>query len=195
MMRFGTKNLSESNIRNINKSLLTEGEVDLMKLPQVAAATKFFKAAWDKRVQKPSYILGQYYLKSDRETNFETAYRYMGSVVGFKLARFGTLVLPVPDLYMGGRWQFEGTGANGPIGFSQLMWDTSAITIEPNIKPADAAAWINEVFNQMPLKDIQALYNASPGKPKYDTYIAQLKTATTPIKPLLTGNAKAFFGV
>ena len=43
MLRFGVKNLSESDVKKIEESLLTEGEIDLMSMPEVKDATAHFK--------------------------------------------------------------------------------------------------------------------------------------------------------
>jgi hypothetical protein len=190
MRRFNTKNLKES-------TLLTEATIDLKTMPQVAAATKFFTDAWKKQVPAPNYILGQYFLKTDPTKNFDTAVRYIGVVLGFKLVRIGQFALPIlpsGTSGQGGSFRFEG-GATGAVVFDELVWYTDAIKVDPNAAPKEMADMINYNFNQLQLKDIQTIYAASKGKPQYDTYIAQFKASTSPVKALLTGNAKAFFGV
>ena len=207
MLRFGVKNLSESDVKRIEESLLTEGEIDLKTMPQVAAATKFFKDAWIKNVPKPNYVLGEYYLQTSQARQPQD-YRYMGKVVGFKFANYNGVIIPIPDLSMGGVWTFEGEVAafeNGKaFTFSRLTWNTDRIEIYPRIKPAAAADSLNAAFNEIPLRDLQTMYNAAKLKSKFDTNIAYFKSAatTTPvgmmasqIKPLLKGNAKAFYGV
>jgi hypothetical protein len=52
---------------------------------------------------------------------------------------------------------------------------------------------INAAFNQIPLKDIQAMYAAT--KNKYNAQIVAFKASKAPVLALLTGNAKAFYGV
>jgi hypothetical protein len=203
MLRFGVKNLSESDIKKIEESLLTEGEIDLKTMPQVAAATKFFKDAWIKNVPKPNYVLGEYYLKS-YDARKPGDYRYAGKVIGFKFANYNGVIIPVPDTTIGGYWAFEGDVTTGDkFQFSTLNWDTRRLEIDPRIKPAAAAASINDFFSEIPLRDLQTMYNAAKLKSKFDTNIAYFKSAASPtqdamaiqIKPLLKGNAKAFFGV
>jgi hypothetical protein len=209
MLRFGVKNLQESDIKRIEESLLTEAEIDLKSMPEVKAAAAYFKKAWTSRIPKPNYVLGQYYLKSTQAANFDRDYRYMGIVVGFKSANFRGVILPVPDLTMGGSWTFEGEVAsfeNGkPFTFSRLTWDTAPIEIDPKISEKGAADSINEMFNQIPLRDLQTMYNVSKWKPNFDKQIATFKNAvvanstTIPfakrIAPLLSAPAKAFYGV
>jgi hypothetical protein len=209
MLRFGVKNLQESDIKRIEESLLTEAEIDLKSMPEVKAAAAYFKKAWTSRISKPNYVLGQYYLKSTQAANFERDYRYMGIVVGFKSANFRGVILPVPDLTMGGSWTFEGEVAsfeNGiPFTFSRLTWDTAPLQIDPKISEQGAAAGINEMFNQIPLRDLQTMYNVSKSKPNFDKQIATFKNAAVAnstaipfakrLAPLLSGSAKAFYGV
>ena len=209
MLRFGVKNLSESDVKKIEESLLTEGEIDLMSMPEVKDATAHFKKSWINRILKPNYVLGQYYLKTTKAANFERDYRYMGITIGFKSANYRGVIVPIPDTTMGGVWSFEGEVAafeNGKsFTFSKLTWDTYPIQIDPRISAKGAADGINEVFNQIPLRDLQTMYNASKGKPSFDKQIATFKNAAMTksstisfaqqVAPLLSGTAKAFYGV
>jgi hypothetical protein len=210
MLRFGVKNLKESDVKRIEESLLTEAEIDLKSMPEVKAAAAYFKKAWISRIPKPNYVLGEYYLQSTQAAaNFERDYRYAGRVVGFKSANFGGVIIPIPDLTGVGRWVFEGEVAafeNGrPFTFSTLYWNTAPVQVEAAISDKDAAAAINEMFNKIPLRDLQTMYNVSKLKPIFDKQIATFKNAavakSTAIRfakrlaPLLSGSAKAFYGV
>ena len=200
MMRFGTKNLSELN-RHVVKQLLTEAApIDLLTLPGVPAATKYMSTSWDKNVSLPAYLLAPYYLKSTSPKTDNT-YRYTGMVIGFGLVTYsltagGTLVVPTlsdADAGLCGNWEFEGSTGK----FTTLNWSPSIQAPgATKVSPAGIAAAINQNYNQISIESIQAMHNANTAKKaKYDTYITAFKTSNSPVKALLTGNAKTFFGV
>jgi hypothetical protein len=200
MMRFGTKNLSELN-RNVVKQLLMEAApIDLLTLPGVPAATKYMATSWNKNVSLPAYLLAPYYLKSTSPKTDNT-YRYTGMVIGFGLVTYsltagGTLVVPTlsdaPSGF-GGNWEFEGKTGK----FTTLNWNPSIQAPgATKMSPAEIAAAINQNYNQISIESIQAMHTANTAKKaKYDTYITAFKTSNSPVKALLTGNAKTFFGV
>lgn len=200
MMRFGTKNLSELN-RHVVKQLLTEAApIDLLTLPGVPAATKYMSTSWNKNVSLPAYLLAPYYLKSTSPKTDNT-YRYTGMVIGFGLVTYsltagGTLVVPTlsdADAGFGGNWEFEGSTGK----FTTLNWSPSIQAPgATKMSPAEIAAAINQNYNQISIESIQAMHTANTAKKaKYDTYITAFKTSNSPVKALLTGNAKTFFGV
>jgi hypothetical protein len=61
--------------------------------------------------------------------------------------------------------------------------------------PADIAAAINQACALYTLPALQAMLAADPKKAAYDTAITAFKASASAIKPLLTGNAKAFYGI
>ena len=179
-----------------SRQYLTEARVELMGMPQVKAAAKFFKDAYDKEVPTPSYILGQYLLKTNPGTDFNNGSNYEGNVLGFGLARFGTMSIPIlPLAEEGGYFVFENSSNPAyPLGFKDLYWDNEPFGYIPK-DSASMATRINNAFNRLQLKDIQTMYDATVNKRDYDTAIAQFKASNSPLKGLLTGNAKSFYGV
>ena len=179
-----------------SRQYLMEDRVELMGMPQVKAAAKFFKDAYDKEVPTPSYILGQYLLKTNPGTDFNKGSNYEGNVLGFGLARFGTMSIPIlPLAEEGGYFVFDSSSnPSYPPRFKDLWWDNEPFAYMPK-DSAGMATRINNAFNRLQLKDIQTIYNATKGKENYDAAIAQFKASNSPLKALLTGNAKAFYGV
>jgi len=219
MLRFGTKNLSESSTRKlvfesimqtinehglqsaVRRGLLMEAApIDLLTLPGVPAATKYMATSWNKNVSLPAYLLAPYYLKSSKPKTDNT-YRYTGMVIGFGLVTYlltagGTLVVPTlsdADAGFGGDWEFEGSTGK----FTTLNWNPSIqATGATKMSPAQIADAINRNYNQLPIETIQTMHTANTAKKaKYDTYITAFKNSSSPVKALLTGNAKTFFGV
>jgi hypothetical protein len=196
------KNILQENMRSFGtKNLLTEqgAAIELIGMPQVKAATQFFKAAYDKQVPAPNYILGQYYLKTNpTDFNADVRKNYFGKVLGFGLVRFGTMTIPLLTNGAqdeGGSFQFNPDQVT-PQGYD-LAWKELRFYSEPfGPVPKDSAGMANKInaaFNQIPLKDIQAMYAAT--KNKYNAQIVAFKASKAPVLALLTGNAKAFYGV
>ena len=194
MLRFGVKNLSESDVKKINESaLLTEAVIDLTKDPAAPAASKFFAASWAKNVPQPNYQMGQYYLKTTAPKTEESQI-YRGKVLAFKSSTYGTVnlpTLPMVDSGFGGDYDWDSVSKR----FLSLTYAINEPTAMAPLKANQYGDDINIRFNQIPLANLQAMYAASPKKATYDTFIAAFKTSKSPIIPFLKGNAKAFFGV
>lgn len=192
MLRFGSKNLSESEKQNLQS--LTEAEIDLLTTPGIDKANKYFQTAYKNQVPNPAYVLGQYYLKSDKTVDYEKDMSISGPVYGFLLYTYGTTSLPVVSdggAGEGGRFTFF-TRDNK---ITSINWDTVRLGVDPRATAQAIANNINIRFNAIPLKDLQTMYNAHPKKANFDQIIATFKASTAPWKTMLTGNAKTFYGV
>ena len=213
MLRFGTKNLSESTKKKlvfesimqtinehglqnaVRRSLLTEAVVELMTHPAAKATLKTLKAQFKQGIKLPIGIaMGQYYLvvQSNELTSAgQIARGKVGSFHGKSIGGVGNL--PVPTNFKaneGGVLEF-GNDVAGV--WTLLNFETSGFPLPA--KAADVAANLNEACNQYPLTVLTAMLAAHPMKAKFDAVIAAFKTSKSAIKPLLTGNAKAFYGV
>jgi hypothetical protein len=216
MLRFGTKNLSESmkkslvvesimqtinehGLQNdVRRRLLTEAVTELMTDPGAAAALKSLKAQITKGTALPGVVMGQYYLKV--ESNSATKVQIVsgvicrgkvGSLIGRSIAGVG--LLPVPtDMAngLGGILEFSPEPAGQ---FTILNYDDTRLPLPA--KTADIAAGINAAFNQYPIASLQAMLAAHAKKATFDTAMVAFKASASAIKPLLTGNAKIFYGV
>ena len=187
MLRFGVKNLSE-----LSKHRLMEAIVELIADANAANALKSLKAQIVKGIKLPSVRMGQYYLKVQSNELTDNGQIARGKVVGLHGKVIGGVgTLPVPSnftLNEGGTLEF---GINGP--WSILNFDTTQLAL-PSGLPQIAAA-INTACNQCPVAELTAMLASHPKKAVFETGIAAFKASNSAIKPLLTGNAKAFYGV
>ena len=217
MLRFGTKNLSESAQKEsivksiiqtikehgltnaVRRSLLTEAVVELMADAGAAAALKNLKAQIAKGTKLPGVVMGQYYLKvtSNAETTDQlgTGVMVRGKVGGLHGKGIGGVgTIPVPSYFTntsgaeGGTLEFPIAGAWTILNFDNSQSPLPATTTEQ-------AAIINAACALYPLVSLNAMLAAHPKKAAYDTAMAAFKASKSAIKPLLTGNAKAFYGI
>jgi len=223
MLRFGTKNLSESTKTKlvfesimqtikehglqhaVRRSLLTEAPIDLLttKAKDVAAANKFFNASFAKKIYSPTYLMSanEYCLKTTQPYNPDNIKSgnatASGPVLSFIIRKFKTkngyadFHLPIlPDDVENGLWTYNAMngGKITEIRFDPLM----PYPVEGNEK--QLAEYINYSFSQLDLATIEKMYTAKTSikGPGYMT-LANTKPLWTKVKPLLTGNAKAFF--
>lgn len=204
MLRFGVKNLSES-----DKHRLMEAPIDLLKTQakEVAAATKFFKTSFAKQVYSPTYIFTnkQYCLTTTKPYNPEYLSgrdNARGLVLSFIIRQFeygnGRLFLPILNTDADGLGQWSYSSAAGGE-FTLLTFDQPNIAANPvKGKYSVLADYINYSFNQslVDLATIEAMYVATSAitKGPGNMINANKNTMwTEKIKPLLTGTAKAFF--
>lgn len=197
LLRFGVKNLSEAEKKKIEESLLTEGIIDLSKTPGIDKVNKYFEGAMAKRVPRPAAFLGEYYLLADPvDYTNKVDLRLEGPVIGFKIYSIPGLEtqLPLlPDFVAGEGGQFDWSSSYKT--FNSITWDTSGLPFDPKTKTDVIVDGINRRMNSLPLQTLQQIYAISARKPKGDQLIAAFKASNSPIKTMLTGNAKAFFGV
>ena len=222
MLRFGTKNLSESSTRKlvfesimqtinehglhnaVRRSLLTEQTaVDLLVTQQkeVSAASKSFSAQLAKKIYSPSYLFTnkQYYLVTTKPYN-STDLNFYGSVVGFQnhivaqKTGGGGINLPLICNYSAG---YGGSWNHNGLKFTSMSWDSTNQGIVGNATAV--ASTINSQMNALPIATIQAMYASNPNKARYDKSIAEFKANTgtfaTALKAALSGNAKTLLGI
>ena len=208
MMRFGTKNLSESAqkelivksiMETINqhglhgavKQRLIESVIDLMKTPAAANALKAIQSQYAKGTEAPTAVMGPYYLKTRKDLSNVTILRgQVGGINGFVA---GDILLPIPStLSLGEGGDFELGPGQGGI-WTKLNYDTAMLPMPKT--EAGIADSVNKAFNEYPLASLQAMLAVHPKKAAFQTAMATFKASTSTLKPLLTGNAKAFFGV
>jgi hypothetical protein len=216
MLRFGTKNLSDSaqkelivksimqtiNEHGLNNAvyrrLLTEQleTVDLIADPLAAAAIKSLKLQYKQGTKLPTAVMGHYYLKSMDEitstpdSTIPVVRGRVGRLIGKGIGGVGTIPVPANfTLGEGGPMEFQPGGK-----FLILQFDPASKLPLAGVA-ADAAAAINQACALYTLPALQSMLAADPKKPAYDTAIAAFKVSKSAIKALLTGNAKAFYGV
>ena len=214
MLRFGTKNLSESTQKElivksimqtinehglqsaVRRSLLTEATVELMTDAGAAAALKNLKAQIAKGTKLPGVVMGQYYLKvqtnSGTTDQLGTDVKAAGKVGGLHGKVIGGVgQLPVPSNFLqneGGLLEFPLNGT-----WSILNYENLGLALPE--AAATVAEHLNTACNQYPLQSLRDMLAAHPKKAVFDTTIAAFKVSKSAIKPLLTGNAKAFYGI
>lgn len=187
MLRFGTKNLSES-----FKQRLTEAVVDLMKDPAAPGTLKALQSQYAKGNMAPAAVMGAYYLIARKDLSNATILRgKVGGLNGKGIGGVGTIPVPASTLN-GEGGEFELGPTQGGL-WTKLTYDNAQLSM-----PADAkgiANELNKVCNEYPIAVLQSMLNAHPKKVAYQQAIAAFKASASAIKPLLTGNAKAFYGV
>lgn len=195
MLRFGVKNLNESDVKKIEEALLKEA-IDLTKDPNLTKAFASIKAQTAKGIKQPMALMGFYLIMFNQPQDFQKAVQVTGKVLAFQAMPWKNIGnLPcLPDYTVG-------FGGN----FSWKLTDPTPYSIEMdytlpqfgNITAADVAKTINQTMGPIPVATLQAMYNAHPNKAKYDAAIAAFKANATGKQVLagLTGNAKAFYGV
>jgi hypothetical protein len=201
MIRFGVKNLSESDITKIEESLLTEQTVDLSKEPGLVNAFKSLRAQNAKGIKRPQAMLGRYLLTFTKDVDFESAVQVQGNVVGFQtytLPFVGRLPV-IPDFPQGwgGYFQWK-TTETIPYSIQNNFQSPSLRDYSQNITTVDVAKNISDPMNLIPIQTLKAMYAASTAaKAQFDQLIAEFKTNpnAAKVRSALTGNAKAFYGV
>ena len=196
MLRFGVKNLSESNIKKINEALLTEA-IDLSndkRLPKVAMA---LKTQVEKGNKFPSAVMGQFLFKvhPDQPVNWDSATAAYGSVIAFQqyfFPGFGTAVgLPLYPVGYGGNFYMRLP--------SYELWSANYEAQETNVRgntyDTNQVAEFMNLVNRIPIDQIQAIWNANPNKANFaktmSAFVASDKGRQ--VMALVTGNAKTFY--
>jgi hypothetical protein len=195
MLRFGVKNLKESDVKKIEEALLIEA-IDLTKDPNLTKAFASIKAQTKKGIKQPMALMGFYLIMFNQPQDFQNAVQVNGKVLAFQAmpwTKIGNLpCLPDYTVGFGGNFSWK---LDEPTPYSIEMDYT--IPQFGNITAADVAKTINQTLSPIPVATLQAMYNAHPNKAKYDAAIAAFKANATGKQVLagLTGNAKAFYGV
>jgi len=203
MLRFRSKNIAAQEAAAIRKLIeQVTTEIDIKKtMPKGSAAlSAVFKQNHDNNVAQVTGIIGPYYLVSNRMSENG----YIGGVFGFGSVnvggsqRTGVMTLPIPSGTGRFVWHRQLPGTNGP-GFGEIDFvkPTAKSMTDSNATPASVAEIINELYNEIPLRDLQTIYNNDKNKASYDKMIANFKTRdlerNAKIVPLLKGNAEKFF--
>ena len=202
MIRFGVKNLTES-----DKHRLTEAPIDLLKT-HAKEVTKFFNASFAKQVYSPTYLFTnkQYYLTTTKK--YDPVYHSgtdnaRGLVLSFIIRKYktdkgwGELYLPVLNTGTDGLGEWSYSSAAGGK-FTLLTFDQPNIASNPVEGRYSALAdHINYSFNQISdLATIEDMYTATSAITRGPGFMINANKNTMwtqKVKPLLTGNAKAFF--
>ena len=197
MIRFGVKNLQESDIKRIEESLLTEAAVDLSKDPRLTKTFQAINAQIEKGIKMPRALMGQYLIMFDKPQNFDPAVQVSGKVLAFQAMPYpGVGNLPsLPDYTsgFGGNFSWRLTD---PVPY-RIENDLTIPSFDKSIQPAAIANTINQTMAPIDIKTLQAMYAAHPNKAKYDAAIAAFKANpnSSQVLAALTGNAKAFYAV
>ena len=197
MLRFGVKNLSESNIKNINEALLTEAEiVNLKGDPRLPKIAKSLADQKNGGIKLPAAAMGPYIfiLPKGVSTPYVQGGWSMGKVLKFYAYGFS----PVGNVVTLQDW---------PAGFGgSFTLDTTArtfgetINFDPqgsgveNSSPQSVAGYLNRL-NQIPLDVVNAAWAAEPNKANFIKTMSAFNAspAGRPSMDMLTGNAKAFY--
>ena len=200
MLRFGVKNLQESDIKKIKKSSLNEGFSGTFEqcFPDYKAANAVFKKAYAAGEPKPFYA-GKYHYFYTIKKLPDTAYsQYEIGIIGLGLRRFKDIIIPdvcsVPNSeYVTAYWgEINGLGSNSSwpeLIQNLLKWRYDNSTI------GDMAG-INSRFNSITPERIQLML---PQYPKLVATLASMKTNTNWVNRQkfyegLSPKAKMFYG-
>jgi hypothetical protein len=222
MLRFGTKNLSESAQKElivksimqtinehglqsaVRRSLLTEQtDVDLMTHTGAKVALKSLKALLAAGTKLPcSVVMGPYSLvvQSNALTDGGQVVA-RGVVGGLHSQKIDGCLVPIPSnlgLSEGGKLEFINAPADAPknafvnTGFTILNFVHNRLPAAGT--SAEIAAAINKAFMYYTFADVHAMLAAHEKNAVFVAGIAAFKASTTSkIKPLLTGGAKSFY--
>ena len=218
MIRFGTKNLSESAQKElivksimqtinehglqsaVRRSLLTEQtDVDLMTHTGAKVALKSLKALLAAGTKLPcSVVMGPYSLVVQYNELTDSGQVARGVVGGLHSQKIDGCLLPVPSnlgLSEGGKLEFPNPSADAPknafvnTGFTILNFVHNRLPAAGT--SAEIAAAINKAFMYYTFADVHAMLAAHEKNAVFVAGIAAFKASTTSkIKPLLTGGAK-----
>ena len=221
MIRFGTKNLSESAQKElivksimqtinehglqsaVRRSLLTEQtEVDLMTHTGAKVALKSLKALLAAGTNLPcSVVMGPYSLVVQYNELTDSGQVARGVVGGLHSQKIDGCLLPVPSnlgLSEGGKLEFPVPLADAPknafvnTGFTILNFVYNRLPAAGT--SAEIAAAINKSFMYYTFADVHAMLAAHTNNANFFAGIAAFKASTTSkIKTLLTGGAKSFY--
>lgn len=185
MIRFGTKNVSEADI----KKRLTESTLKELD-PLWTNASKFFAAEWVKQANAPQFATANllYVARPAKDNNMETSGKYLIGINKAIVSSFGPISFIWPT-FMG---FVDYTSANGLTDTGDLVLSYSAENLrEKDLKTA--AASINSFWSEI-LPDV-AKTHLDGRKAKLATSIASIKSSPNfaELAPLLTGTAKSVY--
>jgi hypothetical protein len=185
MLRFGVKNLKESDVKRIEKAVLTEAVInkDLYADPKWKKAIDAVSEKQPQGSMTP-YNVGQYIFVPNDPMG-------AGLITTFTTGYYG---LPMLNPLTYGKYK--------DLEFALI--DIVQAANDINVKAPDVTSYakqLNDAFNKLPLAVLQAAYAANPGKATYDKMIGAFKTTVAQTQPgtrsaqqtlaaSLTGNAK-----
>lgn len=195
MLRFGVKNLTESNIKNINKSLLTEA-INLKGDPRLPKVAKPLADQWNKGVTLPAAVMGQYIFVMPRTGGTPSFGSWNSGIVlqfwGYNFSPVGAaVVLQDWNATFGGRFTID-TKANT---FGEVVEADPANPMTPNTSSPQSVAERMNMLNQIPLNVLNAAFAADPGKDKLIKLMSTFAASPTgkQTMAMVQGNAKAFY--
>ena len=184
MLRFGTKNISEADV----KKRLTESTLEQLD-PSWVNAQKYFASAWSKNMTAPQFATANLiYVGQPKDGNDPSR----GSVLKYEIqlykiiARFNFLV---PGFFGYASYD-NATGMQAPANLELMRNNDSGIS---DLKSTSAE--INRLWNSI-LPDVATTnLNSRKSDPKIATWIKTIKASPTftQLEPLLTGTAKIVY--
>jgi hypothetical protein len=194
MLRFGPKNLSESDRRRL-QNLLTEGTFSSTD-PNYKQAEKYFAGEWAKQTSSPQFATAAFMYKADPVTDWQTRNSYTINL--YKVFNAVSLIQPffTPIWVSGISWENETLAQ--PPGFTRWLSTTiespSANTRLDAYKTVkDIASTINTDWNEF-LPEIATTY-ITANKSKMTDSISKIKATKSfaELGPMLTGTAKTVY--
>jgi hypothetical protein len=186
MLRFGSKNLSESDRKKL-QTLLIESTIDKAD-PAYKNVLKFFNAEFDKRTNAPKTTTATFMYVATSQTDMSAANGYDIIVSQANIFDFGVIKFPVPVSFgsLVFRWNSNGSTFEG-----DLVQQYKLSNFEST--PDAGAQQINSFWSDVPA-DI-AKTHMELRKTTLSTSYAEIKASTnfTYIGTKLTGTAKAIY--
>ena len=182
MIRFGTKNISENDLKNI----LTESTLKDLD-PLMANAQKYFAASWSKRVVGPQFSTANLIYVARNEGPIENDSKYLINIYKATVVNFGQINFIAPAM-MGFVDYFNTSGLtdSGDLGIT-----VSTEQKQPDVK--SIATELNKQWNIILPK--VAIDHLNLRKAKLAPAITAIKASPTftTLGPLLTGTAKSVY--
>ena len=198
MLRFGVKNLSESNIKKINEVLLTEAIVDLKSDPRLPKVAKSLGDQWIAGTKLPAEAMGQYIFVMPRNAQTPgtegSGNWNSGAILSFWTYDFGSAGRVVGlqnwTAGFGGTFQLETKLRQ----FGEVVNFDSQNSNGGEESLAQVAEYLN-LINQIPMNVVNAAWTANTYKANFaKTMVAYAASpAGKQVMSMLQGNAKAFY--
>jgi hypothetical protein len=196
MLRFGVKNLSESNVKKINEALLTEAIINLKGDPRLPKVAKSLATQWNNEVKLPAAAMGEYIFIMPRNVPQPTGGGEWNTGQVLKFWTYG--FKPVGNVVTLQDWP-AGFGGRFELATSTKIFGET-VNFDPlgsgvvNASPQTVAEKMN-MLNQIPLDVLNAAWAAEPNKANFAKTMSAFNNspAGRTAMDMLTGNAKAFY--
>jgi hypothetical protein len=190
MLRFGTKNVSEADV----KKKLTESTLKELD-PGMANANKFFAAEWAKKTNGPQFATANLIYQAQPFENTDRGVKYILNIHKAVAAPYGSFSFIIPAFLGLADW-FSPVGRD-PRGSLSDSGDLQ-ISADFNMHPQDlksAADDINSKWNEFTPEVVKTHLTGRKAQPLFARDIASIKSSTkfALIGPMLTGNAKSVY--